>query len=211
MRRRAAEGRLGRWRLEETGERASLAATDGARRLLLVAGRQVATADGLEVLALGTASELPDGDGLHETVDRVLALGAPAAVPWGLGKWWFRRGRLLRDLLEAEAPEGFLLGDNAARPRGVPPSSLFRLAAEREVPMLAGTDPLSRPEEARRVGAYGSLVEVGASAFLEAPAAAIRTRLRALRTSPPVIGRRMTAPAVLGSQLRFWLARMRGR
>lgn len=210
LRRRAADGRFGRWRLEETGERASLVATDGARRLLLVAGRQVATADGLEVLALGTASELPDGDGLHETLDRVLALGAPAVVPWGLGKWWFRRGRLLRDLLERDPPEGFLLGDNAARPAGTPEPPLFRLAAARGVAVLAGTDPLPQPEEVLRVGRYGSLLALGATASLAAPGATLRSTLRALRDSPPAIGRRLSAPAFVRSQVGFWFGRLRG-
>jgi hypothetical protein len=68
-----------------------LACRDGSPRLIIVAGTQIQTADGLEVLALLSrhrfAARLP----LASTVAEVQRVGAIPVVPWGFGKWTLRR------------------------------------------------------------------------------------------------------------------------
>lgn len=133
-----------------------LSRPDGAN-LYLVAGRQVVTQERLEVLLLGLVepldiSPLPAVGLLEEYQHRCLV-----AIPWGFGKWLGARGRLVCDLLE-NCDAVFCLGDNAGRPslwRGIPQ---FRLAAERGVAVLPGTDPLPLPRHATGAGRSGVVV-----------------------------------------------------
>jgi hypothetical protein len=132
-----------------------MARTADGRQLILVAGRQVVTAEGLEVLALGIDAEYPDGRSLGDTLTAVRESGALPVIPWGFGKWWFARGALLRGLIESEIRGEFFLGDNGGRLRYFRPPVHFRVARTREIPILPGSDPLPFQRENRRAGSYG--------------------------------------------------------
>ena len=82
------------WTLSSTDEECSALLTmpDGSA-LLAIAGRQVATRERLEVLALGTTRAFEAGRTFPDTLRSVLESDALAVVPWGFGKWWGRRGR----------------------------------------------------------------------------------------------------------------------
>ncbi|NDC39079.1 MAG: hypothetical protein EBZ48_13700, partial [Proteobacteria bacterium] len=67
--------------------------------LLVIAGRQIATAERLEVLSLCSVSQVPDGLSLRETVQRVHLAGGIPALAWAPGKWFGGRGRLVSELL----------------------------------------------------------------------------------------------------------------
>jgi hypothetical protein len=150
----AGPGEDGAWTFERTEEEDSLLARRGEdERLLLIAGRQIRTREGLEVLALATAEEFPDGLTLGDTLTRVHWSGALPVLPWGFGKWWFYRGALVEAALRQW--EGILLGDNAGRLRLAGPPRFFREAEARGVPVLPGSDPLPFPEHATRAGSYG--------------------------------------------------------
>src|SRR4029077_15635911 len=86
------EGGDGHWSFAPTAEPESLIVRRGDDRLILIAGRQVVTREGLEALALATAEDFPDGLPLDETLDRIRAAGALPVLPWGFGKWWSSRG-----------------------------------------------------------------------------------------------------------------------
>ncbi|HEY8468164.1 MAG TPA: hypothetical protein VIL18_00910 [Longimicrobiales bacterium] len=176
------------WTVGTLDEESSLCLTrtDGAR-LLLLAGQQIHTGDGLEVLALATTQRFQDGVGLEATVDRVLAAGALAAVPWGFGKWWLGRGRRVARLIE-RAPPGLFLGDNAGRPEPGPRSGLFDLAAERGVRVLPGTDPLPFRRSAALPGRYGFVLPDGLDP--RRPAEGLRRVLLAATAQPRIFGRR---------------------
>src|SRR5919112_3355993 len=91
-----AGGAMERWSLSQTDEPTSMVAVhDSGDRLLLLAGRQIATRERFEVLALGSELEFPSGRGVGDTIAAVRDAGAIAVVPWGFRKWWFRRRRLL--------------------------------------------------------------------------------------------------------------------
>ncbi len=98
------------WPIQTTGEDCSLYLAD---RLLVLAGRQVVSAEGVEVLAQCTAAQFANGRPLEETIEEIQAAGALAVLPWGVGKWLGRRGKLVT---EAAARSPILLGDNAGRP-----------------------------------------------------------------------------------------------
>jgi len=175
------------WIFEPTSEELSLrvAHRDG-RRFWLVAGRQIAAAEDLEVLALGCKEHLPDRQPLRETIAAVRRSGALAVIPWGLGKWWFRRGRLLEAILEEENPAELFLGDNGGRPRAAPPPRIFETARKRGVRILPGSDPLPFEQQAERPGSYG--FAVNGPLDPARPAASLKSLLRSPQIQPVPFG-----------------------
>lgn len=149
------------WRFRHTSEPSSLLATSNdGRMLVIIAGRQIVTRENLEVLALLTESGFEDGAPAVEVLQSVRNAGGIPVIPWGFGKWWGRRGRVLDELLQqARSPELFL-GDNGGRPRFLPHPAHFRQAETRGIRVLPGSDPLPFPAEARRPGNAGFTVEI---------------------------------------------------
>lgn len=150
-------GSAGSVTVARTLEDSSLLCTlDGETSLVLIAGRQIVSAEGLEVLALGTNRMFPDGRPLARILLEVRDSGALPVIPWGFGKWSGARGRLVRELLLTYRPEAPLfLGDNGGRPRLLPEPPFFELARGQGVPILPGSDPFPLPREVRRVGSFG--------------------------------------------------------
>jgi hypothetical protein len=132
----------GGWTFDATAETTSLLARGpGGRTLAVIRGRQIRARNGLEVLALGTAGTVPDGLDFDEALGKARADAAFVCIPWGFGKWWFARGRRVRDALSAGRGDVWL-GDNAGRPRVAPDPGPFKRARLQGVPILPGTDPL---------------------------------------------------------------------
>ncbi|HYO12088.1 MAG TPA: hypothetical protein VE685_02715 [Thermoanaerobaculia bacterium] len=178
----------GRWSFEPTGEEASLVArrSPGGERLLVVAGRQVRTREGLEVLGLATAEEFPDDLTFEEALARVRWSGAVPVLPWGFGKWWFYRGGLIEALLRRPEPKWIFLGDNGGRSGTGGTPRLLREARRWGIPVLPGSDPLPLAGHQARAGSYGFLVQEGVDE--RQPAAALRQWLRGLAVQPPTFG-----------------------
>jgi len=188
------------WLLELTDEPTSLIARgrDGMV-MVLIAGRQIATAEGLEVLAVGTRAGFADRRSLPATVAAVRGQGALAVVPWGFGKWSGRRGRAVTRLLEELEGDGVFLGDNAGRPAGWWPPRQFTQAARREIFVLPGSDPLPLPAEADRVARYGLALEGAVDPQL--PTAGLLRLLAGLREQPKTFGRLQSLATCLAKQL----------
>jgi len=70
-------------------------------RICLIAGKQVATQERLEVLGLAVGESIPDGRPLRETIDRIVTCGGFPVLAWAPGKWWGQRGRIVRDFVDA--------------------------------------------------------------------------------------------------------------
>lgn len=171
------------WRMVRTAEPSSLLArrSDG-ERLIIVAGRQIATEDGLEVLALATEKYFDDGEPTRDTVETVSNAGAIPVLPWGFGKWMGRRGRILTTLLEQVEVTPFYLGDTSHRLRAMPPPREFIVAAEKAVKVLPGTDPLPFPAQGSRPGKYG--FRVAGTLSEETPAADLKALIAASQLVP---------------------------
>jgi hypothetical protein len=205
--RRARSGEEGEgvWSFERTGEAESLVARRASgESILVIAGRQVATSDGIEVLALAGDVDVPDGLPFGESLHRVRASGALPVLPWGFGKWWGKRGKLVAGALARRGSALLFLGDNAGRPSAGNEPPLFREARAQEVPVLPGSDPLPLPWHAGRAGSYGFVLEAGLGD--ESPAGDLRRCLRELRESPRFFGRRVGLRDFLRDQ-----AALRGR
>lgn len=195
----------GAWRFRRVDEETVKALHENGREeLFIVAGRQMRTAEGLEVLALATLERFPQGRDLRSTLRLVQGSDAVPVLPSGFGKWTGRRGSLVEAVVADWGGERLLLGENGGRWSGLPEPEILRRARRGGVPVLAGSDPLPLPGQERRVGAYGSLVVEGFDSG--SPGPSIRRALLGLQGQPRVFGARESLiPFVLtqcGMQLR---------
>src|SRR5690606_9853780 len=81
-----------------------LRARGDGRELRIVAGRQLASREGIELLTLATRARLPDQLPLEEALQRAEATGGLTVLPWGAGKWLGRRGNWMREALQRQRP-----------------------------------------------------------------------------------------------------------
>lgn len=174
------------WTVEATTESESLRVRESGRlRLIVVAGRQIVTREGVEVLSLLSGESVADGMPLDDTIETVrLANGIPV-LPWGFGKWTMRRGKLVAAVLRSR-PHDVFLGDNGGRLGAAPEPRLLEEARRRGVPVLPGSDPLPFRGEQSRAGACGFLADVRLDE--ERPAEVLRGWLHVLREQPPRYG-----------------------
>lgn len=176
------------WQLEPTAEPISLLASRSARPpLVLVAGRQVVTAEGLEVLALGTRATFADGQPTRDVVAAVPASGALTVLPWGVGKWTRRRRVLIQQLLHDSLSARLYAGDNGGRLAGSPRPRLLTEAERYGRLVLPGSDPLPLPSEVGKVGRYGFVAEIDLDR--QQPFGPLKRWLDAQNTSPRPYGR----------------------
>lgn len=153
---------LKRWTITLTGDALSLTACRNdfsGEKIYLVAGRQIVTAEKIEVLALFCNTSINDGLSLNETVNTIRQRDGIAVIPWGVGKWLGKRGKILQDFLAGYGEKGIFLGDNGGRPWFWPTPALFQLARGKGISVLPGTDPLPLPQEATRVGSFGFFID----------------------------------------------------
>lgn len=148
---------IGNWTIHRTNERCSLSARRGdGQVLVLIAGRQIVTAEDLEILALATDRDFRDGIPLKDVIHAVMTTGAIPVLAWGAGKWLGKRGSIVKDVISNATQESLLfIGDNGGRPGFLPRPSHFRLAEDNGIPILRGSDPLPFKSESRRAGSFG--------------------------------------------------------
>lgn len=169
--------------------------------LILISGRQIATGDDLEVLALATDEVTDDGLPLDQTLRRISASGALPVLPWSPGKWTFRRAGLVLDAISRFPVDSLLVGDSSLRPRNWPEPRLMSLARDRGFRVIAGTDPLPFAGEERWIGSY-ALVARGD--FDPAyPVSGLRHLLTSRETRTTVSGRRRPFFAVMEPIIRL--------
>jgi hypothetical protein len=169
----------GAWSFATTDEPCAVVARAPGREILVIAGRQVACAEDLEVLTLCTLGRIPDGLPIEETLSRAKQIDAVSVIPWGPGKWLGARGKLLSSLLMRAQPGELFLGDESSRPFFWGTPRHFHNARERGLGVLPGTDPLPFPREQGRAGSFGYWTWMPLDA--RRPADAMKTHLRCLR------------------------------
>jgi hypothetical protein len=150
----AGERSFGRWHLKFSSDdpiNITANSSAGSEILRIVAGRQIVTAEKIEVHALGTRAKFSDGMEAHATLKAAAQSGAMVVLPWGVGKWTGRRGRLVESLMQDSQPRTLFVSDNGGRPTFW---ADWRLAVTKQ-PVLRGSDPLPLPGEESRVGESG--------------------------------------------------------
>jgi hypothetical protein len=154
----------------------------------LIAGRQIVTAEKLEILALGRDVSVKDGLSAEDTLQAIRAQNAVPVLSWSPGKWFFGRGKRIQNLIETQSPGSFLIGDTGLRPTFWPLPRLMKMASRLSYKIIGGSDPLPIAGEECWIGTYG--MTVTAPFNPEKPAESLR-RLLADPTSPfKPVGRR---------------------
>ena len=175
---------------------------DGQALAYLVAGRQIITAERLEVLAVGADTGWADGEPAGKVLEQVLSAGAIPVLSWSPGKWFAGRGRVVRSLIESHAPGQFLLGDTALRPKGWGFPVLLTLGKRRGFKVIGGSDPLPLAGEEARLGSYG--VQVRADFDPGKPAESVCRMLRYANVFYVPFGERLCPLDFAGKWVANW-------
>ena len=125
----------------------------------IFAGRQIVTRERLEVLALTIEADIPDGQPIADVLPRIRELGGVPVLSWAPGKWFFKRGDVMRNLIKNSTPGDFLLGDTSLRPTVWPEPCLMCSARKKGFSIVAGSDPLPVPGEEKYAGTYATIIE----------------------------------------------------
>jgi hypothetical protein len=175
------------WRLERTSaEPQSLIACKDNAAIAIVCGRQVRASGGLEVLALGTRQEFPDGRSFSDTLQQVRTSDAFTVLPWGFGKWLGGRGAQVADAVKRCGREAVALGDNGSRLATLPLPQLLASSEQQGYRIIPGSDPFPFGGDYRRVGRFGFLVDSDVDP--SAPWRSVRAWLESLQGSPRRFG-----------------------
>ncbi|MGQ9661548.1 MAG: hypothetical protein ACUVWX_04315 [Kiritimatiellia bacterium] len=177
--------------------------TQTGSSILLLPARQIATAEGLEILALGTNYPIPDGRPTTVTIGSILDRGEVPVLAWSAGKWLFRRGRVIHEVLQQFGPQQLYLGDTTLRPQAWAYPPLMRMALGRGFKILAGSDPLPHSGEERFLGRYATLLD--GEFDRDDPAGSFRSLLA--KTTPCAKGRRCNFMTIVLRLVRYFLSR----
>jgi hypothetical protein len=199
-----------RWKISATPEPEVLAVTlHGQMPLSLVAGRQIATEEDLEVLALGTTQRFPDGEPFQVSIAKSERSAALTALPWGFGKWWGQRGVIIEKTMRAPRDRALFLGDNGGRLSLTSRPRLLRLGERSGLKVLPGTDPLPFAGQELRVGSFGMLLPDWDSRGR--PLEQLVARLLQAPTSPAEFGGLTGVAAFVKLQIAMQLRKRAGR
>lgn len=160
-----------------TDEPESLIACKGEMKLVLVAGRQVISKENLELLSLLSTTRIEDHTlSLAKLAQTVVDNGGLPVLPWGAGKWWGKRGRVITNLLNSNRDYPLFVGDNGNRPAFWPEPAPLRQAQEMQIPLLSGSDPLPLSSHLNKPGSSGVFIADGELSE-DRPAALLRELL----------------------------------
>jgi hypothetical protein len=153
-------GFLGDWQADVTKEKGSLALrtvskAGDPRVVFLISGQQIVTMEKLEVLSIANKESIAGGLPLNETISAIAESGGISIIPWGVGKWLGKRGKILKELIEMDSELPLFLGDNLARPKFWFYVPHFNIARKRGIKILNGSDPLSFSSELAKPGCFG--------------------------------------------------------
>ena len=168
---------------------------EGCDPVYLFAGRQIVTAERIEILALTTDLEIEDGLPARAVIDAVISAGGVPVVAWAPGKWFFQRGKLVAGLIGSSDPGRLLFGDTTLRPAIWGEPLLMRRARLRGFAVLAGSDPLPFAGEEVYMGRYVSVFR--GDFDLERPVSSVRGILAVGGLEPVLSGPRCSLPEVL--------------
>ncbi len=126
------------------------------RDLWILAGRQIVSAERIEVCSLFSDEPIEDGQPAEKIIRTILKGTGLPALDWAPGKWLFKRGALVRALVKKFKPEELILVDTSLRPLGWPAPGLYAAARKQGRAVLAGSDPLPFAGEEDLAGSWYS-------------------------------------------------------
>jgi hypothetical protein len=125
----------------------------------ILRGRQIVTKEKLEVLAVASNQQIPDGLPIREVIKKIIDKKEIAVLAWGVGKWFFKRGKIIKQVIDEIKSPYLLMGDNSGRPGFWPTPKLFQQAKKSDISLINGSDPLPFAEEVKKVGSFGFAIE----------------------------------------------------
>ncbi len=154
------DGQPSDYTFERTSEDCSLILKKKNKTLCyIMAGRQIVTKEGLEVLSVLSSQKIPDGLPIEEVLQELISKRNIAVLAWGVGKWFFKRGKTIKRIIERYHSPYLFIGDSSARPSFWPIPKLYNIAEKHDVGIIRGSDPLPFMEEINRVGTFGFIIE----------------------------------------------------
>lgn len=140
-------------------EGAVLLHIDDGDPLYLLSGRQIVTRERIEVLGVAMTGYVDDRMSAIDTVSAVLSNGGVPILSWAPGKWFFKRGEIVKSILHEFGHGRILVGDTTLRPWVWPEPLLIRRAIRAGIGVVAGSDPLPFTGEETLAGSYASAGE----------------------------------------------------
>jgi len=113
---------------QETTDQSIVLLVDEQFTIIIIAGSQIVAKEKIEILSVGTPLPSLAGKEIKSTITKITEKGALPILPWGVGKWVGKRGRILEDLIKQPNLPRFFISDSGNRPKFWPKSSLFRIA-----------------------------------------------------------------------------------
>ncbi len=192
----------GRWRFHPASEgRSLIAALDGQDVMTVIAGRQIVTHEGLEVLALCCNEQFNDDRPIEHTIEKVIEADGLPVLPYGVGKWSGARGVIISKLIDSPLGSRLCLGDNAGRLALGGEPGHFEKGREHGIWVLPGTDPLPFASQESRVGSYGLILDTAINR--DKPATSLLTHLQSLDAQPRTYGKTDGLVSFLAKQVRM--------
>ncbi len=145
---------------EKTGEKCSiLLKQNGTDLFYIIRGRQIITEENIEILSVGNGPKIKDGLPAREVLERIVDNGQIAILAWGVGKWLFGRGKVVKNILKTLEYPHLVIGDNSARPSLWVRPLIYRKGDKLGIPVIAGSDPLPLDGEDKKGGSYFFMVK----------------------------------------------------
>ncbi len=156
--------RYGDWSVSKTADdNALLLRTPAGEELWIINGRQISSAERLEVLALVADRQLggawKDGTPAKELIASINASGGIAVLNWAPGKWSGGRGEIIRGLIENASAGEVSLSETSLRASRIAPHKLIELGRQKGLRIFCGSDPLPFVGEERSAGIYAMTLE----------------------------------------------------
>ena len=155
--------------------------------LVLISGKQIITSEKIEVLALGTTKNLDYGESLIDSIIKIKSIGALPVLPWGVGKWFGKRGKIIANFIENCRDVKYFLGDNSGRSSFLLFPKQFRIANKKGIRILRGSDPLPINSQEKKVGSFGFYIK--SNLDLNYPCKDVNKILLNLRDKPNNFGK----------------------
>ena len=144
-------------KIVNTSENNSFICYNNNRKIYIISGKQIVTKENIEVLGLGVRENIIDGKSIDEVISIILSKNGLPVIPWGFGKWFGKRGKIISSIVIKN--NRIYLGDSGNRPSFLPKSKLFSIAGKSNIKNLPGTDPLPFKGQQNRPGSYGFYFE----------------------------------------------------
>lgn len=193
------------WQAEATDEPESIHwRHPGGDQLTVISGRQLVSSERLELLVFGTTDPPPAQNGIIDLIKWVRGRKAMAVLPWGVGKWTGKRGRLVAEIIQQGLPVYY--GDNGGRP-GFWHSRLLTLAKRKSRFLLSGSDALPISSDHLRSGEYG--IKINGTIDFHNPLRRLQERLAAPGVQVTAFGSNVSWIQFVSNQIGIRIAKNR--